>query len=93
MVLEMNERHTFRQIVERVSAALRQGCNELVLDFQKVRYMPSSTIGVILALDNRLRLDGVTLQVKNVGSDVFDELKLFGLENLIIGGVSAYTQK
>ena len=85
MVLEMKANQTFKQVLDNAVELLQSGCKELVLDFAQLDYMPSSIIGVIVALDKQFRDRGARLRLRNISVEAGDQFKLFGLGNLILG--------
>ena len=90
-VMVMAENHTFKEIIDQAVAELKKGCKELVLDFKYVTYMPSSTLGVIVALSKKFQDNGAILRLRDMSEEGLEQLKLFGLENLITGGSDAHS--
>ena len=90
-VMVMEENQTFKEIIDNALSALKSGCRALILDFSRIYYLPSSTLGVIVALDKKFRDDGAVIKLRNLNDDAVKQLKLFGLDKLIIGETNAHS--
>lgn len=84
-VMVMDENQTFREIIDNALSVLKNGCKALILDFSNIYYLPSSTLGVIVALEQKFRDSGSVIKLCNLNEDAVAQLKLFGLDKLIIG--------
>jgi len=60
-----------------------EGCSQLVLDFNRVRFIDSSGIGTLLFTQRKLARIGGTLGVCNIRENLRDDLKRLQLHRLM----------
>lgn len=83
MILKMGANQTFRDVLDESVKLLASGCKDLILDFKDIDYMPSSIIGVIIALDKKFKDRNARLQLTNISEETSYQLNIFGLDTLI----------
>lgn len=72
----------YDEFITEINVVLK-GCSQLVLDFNRVRFIDSSGIGTLLFAHRKLASTGGTLGMCNIRENLRDDLKRLQLHRLV----------
>ena len=70
-------------VLEKVCALLGDGFVHLVADFQKLRYVNSTGLGVLLHFNKSAREKGGSFKIANINENVFEIIEIIGATSLL----------
>jgi anti-anti-sigma factor len=64
----------FKELVDRAAYILNHGdTKEIILDFSDMDYLPSSIVGAIISIADKVKALGGKLALQNVGQEMLDQ--------------------
>ncbi|HON11488.1 MAG: STAS domain-containing protein [Fibrobacter sp.] len=70
-------------VLEKVCSLLNEGINNLVADFQKLRYVNSTGLGILLHFSKSAKEKGGSFKIANINENVYEIIEIIGATSLL----------